>query len=161
MNAMWERAFADAGDEYEAPTVDTSSGAPPEGCGSRETGWAGIYCRDGASIVVDTGSQEVRRVSMGEAGADAMLGYVLAHEIGHHVQALRGELHATSQEQVVRAELHAQCLAGLWGRAAGHPPPPDWSYGADADHGTVAEQRHWLLVGHRSGRPADCDRVFD
>lgn len=161
MNAMWAQAFTDAGDEYEPPTVDTSSGTPPEGCGSGETGWAGIYCVRDATIVVDTGSQEVRRMTMGETGADAMLGYVLAHEIGHHVQAQRGELHATSQQQVLRSELHAQCLAGLWGRAAGHAPPPDWSYGVDADHGTVAQQRHWLLVGHRSGRPAECDRVFD
>jgi len=161
MNAMWTRAFAAAGDTYEPPLASASAGPPPAGCGSGEHGWAGIYCRDDARIVVDTGDQQVRRAVLGEEGADAMLGYVLAHEIGHHVQAQRGEVHAGSQDAVVRSELHAECLAGLWGRAAGHPPPPDWTYRADADHGSVAQQRHWLLVGHRSGRPADCDAVFD
>ncbi len=160
MNAMWAQAFRDAGADYEAPKVATSTGPPATGCGSTVTGWAGIYCLRGANIVIDLSSQEVQRAEMGEEGADAMLGYVLAHEIGHHVQAQRGSVHAT-QKQLVRAELHAECLAGLWGRAAGHPPPPDWTFQADADHGSAAQQRHWLLVGHRSGRPADCDRIFD
>ncbi len=160
LNAMWAQAFRDAGDDYEEPIVDTSDGPPAAGCGSTATGWAGIYCPRDESIVIDLGSQEVKRAVLGEAGADASLGYVLAHEIGHHVQALRGSVHAT-QEQIVKVELHAECLAGLWGRAAGQPPPPDWTFQSDADHGTAAQQRHWLLVGHRSGRPADCDRVFD
>ena len=160
MNAMWVQAFTDAGDEYAAPKVDASNGAPAEGCGSKETGWAGIYCHRDESIVVDVSSQQVRAAFMGEEGADAMLEYVLAHEVGHHVQAQRGTLY-TSRDELIKSELHAECLAGLWGRVAGHPPPADWTYVSDATHGTAAQQRHWLLVGHRSGRPAECDRVFD
>ena len=163
MNAMWTRAFTQAGDEFEPPKVDTSVGAPAEGCGSEATGWAGIYCHGDAKIVVDTGSESVRKAVLGEQGADAMLGYVLAHEIGHHVQVERNQVRAidlSGQEAVLRAELHAECLAGLWGRAAGLAPPPDWTYAPDADHGSVEQQRRWLLTGHTSGRPAACDRVF-
>ena len=164
MNAMWARAFAAAGDEYDPPKVDTSEGAPAQGCGSGETGWAGIYCHRGARIVVDTGDEAVRRAVLGEQGADALLGYVLAHEVGHHVQVVRDQVHAVDLtgggDAVLRAELHAECRAGLWGRARGRPPPPQWSYAPDAAHGTVAQQRHWLERGHAAGRPADCDDVW-
>ena len=160
MNAMWTRAFAAAGDEYERPRVVTTSGPPRQGCGSKVTGWAGVYCFDDRRIVIDIGSQQVRSALIGEQGADALLGYVLAHEVGHHVQALRGNRHLGADEDVLRAELHAECLAGLWGRAAGHAPPPEWSYSADAAHGTVVQQRTWLELGHTTGRPADCDDIW-
>jgi predicted metalloprotease len=77
------------------------------------------------------------------------------------VQALRGQLGVGRENGVLKAELQAQCMAGLYGRATGRPVPPVWSYAPDEDHGTVAQQQHWLELGHRSGRPADCDRVWD
>jgi len=160
MNAMWARAFAAVGDDYERPRVVTTSAHPTTGCGSEVTGWAGVYCFDGRRIVIDIGSQQVRSAMIGEEGADALLGYVLAHEIGHHVQFLRGNRHLGAGGDILRAELHAECLAGVWGRAAGHAPPPPWSYAADADHGTAAQQRLWLERGHARGRPADCDAVW-
>jgi predicted metalloprotease len=160
MNAMWTRAFAAAGDEYARPRVVTTTVPPKTGCASKITGWAGVYCFPEGRIVIDIGSQQVRAAVLGEDGADAMLGYVLAHEIGHHVQALRGNRHLGAADDVLRAELHAECLAGLWGRAAGHAPPPHWSYSADAAHGTVAQQRSWLERGHAAGRPSDCDDVW-
>jgi predicted metalloprotease len=160
MNAMWARAFASAGDEYERPRVKSVDRRPTEGCGSQVTGWAGVYCFAGRTIVIDIGSQQVHEAIVGADGADAMLGYVLAHEIGHHVQALRGRGREGSREDIVRNELHAECLAGVWGRAAGHAPPPAWSYASDADHGTAAQQQEWLERGHAAGRPADCDAVF-
>jgi uncharacterized protein len=160
MNAMWSRAFAAAGDEYERPRVRTSRGQPATGCGSRITGWAGVYCSTGREIVIDIGSEQVKRAVIGAEGADALLGYVLAHEIGHHVQTLRGNRHLGAQEDVLRAELHAECLSGLWGRAAGHAPPAGWTYAPDADHGTAEQQRHWLERGHATGRPAACDEIW-
>jgi hypothetical protein len=159
-NGMWARAFADAGDDYERPRVRASQAPPSKGCGSQVTGWAGVYCSRDRTIVVDIGSQQVREALVGADGADAMLGYVLAHELGHHVQHLRGRRVTGDGEDVLRSELHAECLAGVWGRAAGHPPPPHWSYAEDAAHGTVAQQRAWLERGHVAARPADCDAVF-
>lgn len=160
MNAMWARAFAAAGDEYERPRVESAAGRPAEGCGSAEEGWAGVYCPRDRAIVIDVGHQQVRRAVIGEEGADALLGYVLAHEIGHHVQTLRGNRHVGAPEDVLRGELHAECLAGVWGRAAGHRPPPAWTYASDAEHGTAAQQRHWLERGHARGRPGDCDAIW-
>ncbi len=124
MNAMWARAFADAGEEYEPPTVDTSDGPPASGCGSATDGWAGIYCQDGQRIVIDTSSQQVRAAVLGEQGADALLGYVLAHEIGHHLQKQLGTEARVRQLQAQRPqlrnnlsvprELQADCYAGVW-----------------------------------------------
>ena len=112
-------------------------------------------------IVIDLAEIPQARQGYGEQFADDVLAYVLAHEVGHHVQAQRGLLSQPEGDNVVRAELHAQCLAGLYGHATKRPLPPDWTYAADAVHGTVAQQKHWLELGHRTGRPAACDAVWD
>lgn len=161
MNVMWATAFTAAGASYEPPLADALPGPPAEGCGSTAAGWAGIYCARDEHIVIDISSQAVRRAAMGEDGADDLLGYVLAHEVGHHVQAQRGRIYAVSAGNVLKSELHAQCLAGLWGHATGRPLPHPDTYAADADHGTVDQQRRWLELGHRTGRPADCDTIWD
>jgi predicted metalloprotease len=161
MNVMWERAFRAAGDDYERPRVETRTQPTIEGCGAAVEGWAGIYCSRGKRIVIDIRDQLVLRAATGDDVSDDLLGYVLAHEVGHHVQALRGRAQAGSADDVLRAELHAQCLAGVWGRAAGRALPPAWSYGVDAEHGSVAQQERWLTRGHARGRPADCDDVWE
>jgi len=160
MNAMWSRAFEAAGDEYERPTMESRDAE--HGCGSLPGGnWAGRYCRTGERIVIDFRDHTVARAAVGDDGADDRLGYVLAHEVGHHVQHLRGLDGRETQEEIVRAELHAECLAGVWGRAAGRRPPPGWTYQGDGDHGTAIQQQQWLERGHARGRPADCDAVWD
>jgi predicted metalloprotease len=160
MNAMWQRAFAAAGWEYEAPLIEPRSGAAEHSCGKDSHGWAGIYCSRDRRIVIDLAGRKAHRATVGAAQADDLLAYVLAHEVAHHVQNLRGRFAAVTRDEIVRVELHAQCLAGAYGRAAGRAPPPDWSYAAGPDHGSVAQQRHWLETGHASGRPADCERIW-
>ncbi len=161
MDEMWRRAFEAAGDDYTRPLVEARARPRTEGCGARIAGWAGVYCFGDKRIVVDIEDQSVHAAMVGGDQADDLLGYVLAHEVGHHVQALRGVARIGSQADVVRRELHAECLAGVWGRAAGRAVPPAWSYAADADHGSAAQQRLWLERGHSRGRPADCDALFD
>lgn len=158
MNTMWAKAFADAGAAYAKPRIDTRGTEAGQGCGGDTTGWAGIYCRDTKSITIDLGDHLVGKAIAGDETADLLLGYILAHEVGHHVQSLRG--FQGLRDDVLRAELHAQCLAGVWGRAADRPVRPRWSYGVDADHGTAEQQAFWLERGHASGRPADCNGVW-
>ncbi len=160
MNDMWARAFAAAGDDYEEPRIEPRTAEAASNCGTAIAGWAGVYCPHGKRIVIDVADHLVRRAMMGDDGSDLLLGYVLAHEVGHHVQHERELGPPGSQEAILRGELHAQCLAGVWGRAAGKPVPHAGTYAADADHGTVEQQRHWLELGHASGRPAACDPVW-
>ena len=161
MNTMWEQAFAAAGADYDPPGIE-SRGQSKRGCGGTvETDWAGVYCSSGQRIVIDLEDHIVVRAAVGDDGADDLLGYVLAHEVGHHVQHLRGLRQRETQEQIVRAELHAECLSGVWGRAAGRRPPAAWTYTTDADHGTAEQQRSWLERGYARGRPADCDAIWD
>jgi predicted metalloprotease len=160
MNGMWERAFEAAGADYKPPRIESRAQEGSACGGDSETDWAGVYCSAGNMIVIDLDDHLVRRAAVGDDGADDLLGYVLAHEVGHHVQQLRGLRTRETRAQTVRAELHAECLSGVWGRAAGRRPPPAWTYTPDADHGTAEQQRAWLERGHASGRPADCDAIW-
>ena len=107
------------------------------------------------TIIIDVDAHVKRHAVVGGGLADVVLGYVVAHEVGHHVQTLR---HAGAD--ILRRELHADCLAGVWGKAAGIPLPPMWAYGEDAEHGTAAQRVHWLNVGYRAARPSDCDAIW-
>ncbi len=160
MDGMWAATFAAAGDEYDRPTVLASARESTSGCGARRGGWAGVYCPGTKTIVIDLGDHGVVRAARGDETADLVLAYVLAHEVGHHVQSLRGAPVVGDLETTRRRELHADCLAGVWGRAAGRPLPPAEMHGEDAEHGSAAQQHHWLSVGHRRARPADCDAVW-
>jgi len=158
LNAMWTQAFADAGSEYEQPRLVQNAGE--EGCGAPPNGWAGLYCPRTKTLVIDLNSHVQRHQGIGQGFSELLLGYIVAHELGHHVQTLRGAPDRASFEDARRRELHAECLAGVWGRAAGQALPPTWAYAADPVHGTVEEQIRWLNVGYRSGRPADCDVIL-
>ena len=148
VNALWEDAFVAAGARYDVPQLATETGCtPPDG------GWAGVYC-DG-TIVIDVEGHVQRHAAAGGGLADTVLGYVVAHEVGHHVQSIRG-----APDEILRRELHADCLAGVWGKAAGIPLPPMWAYGEDAEHGTAAQRVKWLNEGYRSARPSDCDAIW-
>jgi uncharacterized protein len=161
MNVMWEGAFEAAGADYEPPSIE-SRGQSGRGCGGTvETDWAGVYCSAGKRIVIDMEDHLVVRASVGDESSDDLLGYILAHEVGHHVQHQRGLYGRETREATVRAELHAECLAGVWGRAAGRRPPPPWSFTPDADHGSAAEQQAWFQRGYAQGRPAACDAIWD
>ena len=161
MNVMWEQAFDAAGADYKAPSIE-SRGQSGRGCGGTvESDWAGVYCQTGERIVIDLEDHLVVRAAVGDDESDDLLGYILAHEVGHHVQHERGLYSRETQAAAVRAELHAECLAGVWGRAAGRKPPPAWSFTPDADHGTAEQQSGWFRRGYSRGRPADCDGIWD
>ncbi|HWT95417.1 MAG TPA: neutral zinc metallopeptidase [Solirubrobacteraceae bacterium] len=161
MNAMWAATFAAAGDDYERPRIETRATPAAEGCGAGVSGWAGMYCARDKQIVVDLSDHQVVRAAGGDQTADDLLGYVLAHEVGHHVQMLRGVGLADTPAERLRLELHAQCLAGVWGKAAGRGPLPIEVFGVDAEHGSAADQQRWMETGRRAGRPADCDAIFE
>ena len=150
-NAMWTAAFVRADARYEGPTLAAAS----RDCGSPGQAWAGVYCPRTKTMMIDVNGHVARHQIVGSGLEDLVLGYVVAHEVGHHVQALRG-----APGETLRRELHADCLAGVWGKAAGLPLPPTWMYGEDAEHGTATQRIQWLNVGYRAARPADCDAIW-
>ena len=151
LNAMWGDLFRRAGAEYEEPRVVQYAS-----CAQPGEGWAGVYCQRTKTIVIDVDAHVRRHVGLGQGVSDQLLGYVVAHEVGHHVQTLRG----ADRELILKRELHAECLAGVWAKAAGIPLPPPWAFAEDPAHGTVADQIQWLNVGYRQARPADCDVIW-
>lgn len=155
-NAMWTTTFAAGGETYERP--DVADGVPST---CRPTGgWAGVYCGEDSTIVIDVDAHLARHSAVGGGLSDLALGYIVAHEVGHHVQRLRGATAPADIAGAQRIELHADCLAGVWGKAAGLPLPPTWIYGSDAQHGSAQKRVEALNVGYRSGRPADCDVIW-
>jgi predicted metalloprotease len=111
-------------------------------------------------MAIDHQSHLNRYNAVGSGAADLVLGYIVAHEVGHHVQTVRGAPRGGLAVTIQR-ELHAECLAGVWGKAAGLPVPPAWFYQQDPTHGTALQQSQWLNEGYRNGRPADCNAVWE
>ena len=128
-NALWADTFKRSGRTYVPTTLVLFDGATRSGCGQASSGTGPFYCPADQKVYLDLGFFEELRTRFGAAG-DFAQAYVLAHEVGHHVQQqtgieaevrrLQGE--AADQEQVnalsVKMELQADCLAGVWAQSA-------------------------------------------
>jgi uncharacterized protein len=98
----------------------------PSGCGTAETAIGPFYCPDDQKVYLDLGFFDELAKRFGAPGQFAQA-YVIAHEIGHHVQKLVGieaqvrrlhEANPRAQNQLsVQVELQADCLAGVWGNS--------------------------------------------
>jgi len=122
---VWERVFKGAGRQYQKPTLVLFSGATPTACGPGQSAMGPFYCPLDRKIYVDLRFYDDLKRRFG-AGGDFAQAYVIAHEIGHHVQTLLGiaqavqerKQQARSEAEVnalqVRMELQADCLAGVW-----------------------------------------------
>ena len=112
---------------YQRATLVLFRGATQSGCGIGQSEMGPFYCPVDQQVYVDLGFYEELRGRFGAPG-DFAQAYVLAHEIGHHIQTLNGtsdEVRRPQQrrpnernELSVRTELQADCLAGVWGYAA-------------------------------------------
>jgi uncharacterized protein len=127
VNLTWRDIFRRSGDQYRFTDIVLYTGRTQTGCGvgSAETG--PFYCPADQRVYLDGGFfQELDRRF--DAPGDFAEAYVIAHEIGHHVQNLlgiEGQVQRASSahpgeanELSVRLELQADCLAGVWGHSA-------------------------------------------
>lgn len=121
---VWTKLFADMGMEYEAPTLVLFTDAVRSGCGNASASMGPFYCSADESLYIDLSFFRDMRKTLGADG-DFAYAYVIAHEVGHHVQHLLGTLdkaHSamsrmdkTDANNVsVRIELQADFLAGVW-----------------------------------------------
>jgi uncharacterized protein len=124
----WQEVFARAGGTYEPPTLVLFSGAVESACGFAQSATGPFYCPLDRKAYLDLSFFEELETRFGAPG-DFAQAYVIAHEVGHHVQnllgitrqthALRARLSpAEANELSVRVELQADCFAGVWAHLA-------------------------------------------
>lgn len=121
---VWTEIFASQGRRYEAPTLVMFTGSTQSACGLGQAAMGPFYCPADKKAYIDLRFYDQMRTRFNAPG-DFAQAYVIAHEIGHHVQNLlgiSGQVHQMKQrldkEEAnvlsVRLELQADCLAGVW-----------------------------------------------
>jgi len=125
---VWHAQFAAQGATYRAPKLVLYRGAIPTACGTGQSAMGPFYCPGDQKVYIDLAFYETMKTRLGAPG-DFAQAYVIAHEVGHHVQALLGitdkvdamrqrSSAAQSNALSVRLELQADCLAGVWANNA-------------------------------------------
>ena len=125
---VWDKLFRDAGGNYIQPKLVLFSGYTPTACGTGQSAMGPFYCPLDQKVYLDTQFFDTLRSELG-GGGDFAEAYVVAHEVGHHVQhqmgtldkvnALRGRISQTQHNALqVRVELQADCFAGVWAHHA-------------------------------------------
>jgi uncharacterized protein len=123
---FWEREFGERGARYSTATFTAFSGQVATGCGTASSQVGPFYCPADAGVYLDLGFFDVLRSRLGAQGGDFAEAYVIAHEFGHHVQNLAGQMERVRTREgpdsdAVRLELQADCLAGVWAQGATEP----------------------------------------
>ncbi|MBK7676579.1 MAG: neutral zinc metallopeptidase [Candidatus Accumulibacter sp.] len=125
----WQTVFSEAGRRYQEPKLVLFTGATPTACGTGKSAMGPFYCPADQKVYIDLAFYRDLRERFHAPGEFAQA-YVIAHEVGHHVQNLLGisdKVHAAQQrsgnkvaanELSVRLELQADCFAGVWGHRA-------------------------------------------
>ena len=181
---VWTDIFQQAGARYTVPTLHAYSRGWNSGCGAAQSAMGPFYCPADQGIYIDpTFFDELTR-RFGAPG-DFAQAYVIAHEVGHHVQNLEGKLGrgSNSNQEQVAIELQADCYAGVWAtraKASGLViEPGDIEEGMRAaeaigddtlqkqsqgvvvpesfTHGTAAQRMEALRRGLSTGDPSKCN----
>jgi predicted metalloprotease len=185
VNDFWQDVFQRAGRQYQRVPLVVFRSAVGTGCGGASAATGPFYCPADNKAYLDLGFFEELSRRFGAPG-DFAQAYVIAHEVGHHIQALLGteaQVRRESQqnpddanELSVRLELQADCLAGVWGHSTyqrGLLEPGDVEEGLGAaaavgddrlgaspeswTHGSAAQRQHWFQQGFESGDGNSCD----
>jgi predicted metalloprotease len=125
---VWQGVFQRGGWTYQAPKLVLFSGAVESACGMAGSATGPFYCPSDHKVYLDLSFFEDMRTRFGASG-DFAQAYVIAHEVGHHVQTLLGisrkvqelQSRASPSERnrlSVRMELQADCFAGVWAHQA-------------------------------------------
>lgn len=121
---VWSKLFAERGASYQKPKLVIYSDATPTACGTGQSASGPFYCPSDADVYIDLSFYTLMQERFGVSGEFAQA-YVIAHEVGHHVQNQLGisdKVHAARQRSSereanamsVRLELQADCFAGVW-----------------------------------------------
>jgi predicted metalloprotease len=125
---VWKQQFAQGGANYVEPKLVLFRGAVRTACGAGQAAMGPFYCPADQKVYIDLSFYETLKNRMGAPG-DFAQAYVIAHEVGHHVQHQLGITDQVEQVRArgsqaqanamsVRLELQADCFAGVWGHHA-------------------------------------------
>jgi hypothetical protein len=125
---VWKEQFRAGGAQYREPKLVLFRGAIPTACGQGQSAMGPFYCPADEKVYIDLNFYETLKSRLGAPG-DFAQAYVIAHEVGHHVQhqlgitervhGLRGRVSGSEQNAMsVRLELQADCFAGVWAHHA-------------------------------------------
>ena len=139
---VWGKVFAASGQQYQAPTLNFYARGAQSGCGAASSAAGPFYCPTDRGVFLDTSFFNELQNRFGAKG-DFAEAYVIAHEVGHHIQNLTGQAgkvnaiqqrgsQAEGNAASVRLELQADCYAGVWGKLSGRMEPGDIEEGMTA-----------------------------
>ncbi|MES2637950.1 MAG: neutral zinc metallopeptidase [Myxococcota bacterium] len=177
----WTKLFQERGATYAPAKLVLFTNGTDSACGYGAAAVGPFYCPNDTRVYIDLSFYDDLAKKYGAPG-DFAEAYVIAHEIGHHVQNQRGELGGKGNEASVRQELQADCYAGVWARSAGdrgllEPGDVEEGIGAAAavgddrlqkaetgrvtpesfTHGSAAQRTEWFRRGYTAGAPEACD----
>ena len=121
---VWGEIFQASGSRYPPPSLILFSGRVQSACGGATSAVGPFYCPGDRNVYIDTSFFQQMRSQLG-GGGDFAEAYVIAHEVGHHIQTLTGVSAKVNAERqrgdikgaeglLVRQELQADCYAGIW-----------------------------------------------
>ncbi len=127
--SVWGKVFPQSGNTYRPPTLVLYDGQVRSACGMGQAAMGPFYCPGDEKLYIDLAFFRDLQTRFGAPG-DFAQAYVIAHEVGHHVQNLTGTMRkaeaargrspgAQDNRASVRMELQADCYAGVWGHHAG------------------------------------------
>ena len=125
---VWTKIFSDMGKQYQNPRLVLFTGFTQSGCGTAQSSSGPFYCPQDRKVYIDLSFYQELKTKLGAPG-DFAQAYVVAHEVGHHVQNLLGiadqfDAARRSASEVeanhlsVKLELQADCFAGVWATEA-------------------------------------------
>jgi uncharacterized protein len=127
--STWGKIFQNSGHEYPAPKLVLFSGQTPTACGGGQAAMGPFYCPGDQKVYIDLTFYDEMKNRF-HAPGDFAQAYVIAHEVGHHIQNLMGtsdkvqqarqsaRSEAEANQYSVRLELQADCYAGVWAHHA-------------------------------------------
>ena len=116
-NDVWKAELVKRGEKYIEPKLVLFRGQTQSGCGGADSRSGPHYCPPDQTVYLDETFFDELKSKFGAEGGEVAEAYVMAHEVGHHIQQVKGtfaKVDTSVNSKSVKVELQADCYAGLW-----------------------------------------------